>query len=170
MVDPKTQAAVELGAAFRRQAQGLRLKRDPQSQAHDELIKAADFIATQAERIKELERALSDVMAQVKGGRVRRVYADYYRIDDGEVRSRVEALLSAHPQAAPSLPADVTDAMVDRALMASVPGGSEVWCWLPQKDAWTPSDTAKDVMRCALKAALAPFADRVAGEEEIDHA
>ena len=49
---------------------------------------------------------------------------------------------------------EVTDAMVDAALHASVPGGSEVWVWLPQEDAFTPHQTARDVMRCALSAAL----------------
>lgn len=48
----------------------------------------------------------------------------------------------------------VDEAMVERALHARVPGGSEVWCWLPQKDAWTPHQTARDVMECALSAAL----------------
>ena len=48
----------------------------------------------------------------------------------------------------------VDEAMVERALHARVPGGSEVWCWLPQKDAWTPHQTARDVMECALNAAL----------------
>ena len=54
--------------------------------------------------------------------------------------------------AGPCPHSQVTDAMIDAALKASVPGGSEVWCWLPQKDAWTPSETARDVMRCALRA------------------
>lgn len=48
----------------------------------------------------------------------------------------------------------ISDKAVEAALKASVPGGSEVWCWLPQKDAWTPHETAKDVMRCALRDAI----------------
>jgi hypothetical protein len=48
----------------------------------------------------------------------------------------------------------MTDELVDAALNAQVPGGSQVWVWLPQKDAWTPSQTARDVMRCAIDAAL----------------
>ncbi|RWP29897.1 hypothetical protein [Mesorhizobium sp.] len=49
----------------------------------------------------------------------------------------------------------VTDAMVETALYARVPGGSQVWAWLPQEDAWTPHQTARDVMRCALEAVAA---------------
>jgi len=54
----------------------------------------------------------------------------------------------------------VSESMIDAALMARIPGGAEVWHWLPQKDAWTPHQTALDVMRCALEAALkdAPLA------------
>lgn len=48
----------------------------------------------------------------------------------------------------------VSDEMVERALMARVPGGSQVWVWLPQEDAYTPHQTARDVMRCALEAVL----------------
>ena len=49
--------------------------------------------------------------------------------------------------------------LVDVALKARVPGGSEVWVWLPQQDAFTPSETARDVMRCAIKAALEARSD-----------
>jgi hypothetical protein len=49
----------------------------------------------------------------------------------------------------------MADELVDAALNATVPGGSNVWVWLPQKDAWTPHQTARDVMRCAITAALA---------------
>ena len=52
--------------------------------------------------------------------------------------------------------AKVTEEMITAALYARVPGGAEVWCWLPQEDAFTPHQTARDVMRCALEAAL-PF-------------
>lgn len=55
---------------------------------------------------------------------------------------------------------EVTDAMVERALCARVPGGSQVWVWLPQADAWTPHQTARDVMRCALDAALSLAGDK----------
>lgn len=50
---------------------------------------------------------------------------------------------------------EVTEAQIDAALNARVPGGSNVWVWLPQKDAWTPHETAREVMRCAIGAALA---------------
>lgn len=46
------------------------------------------------------------------------------------------------------------EAMITAALDARVPGGAEVSAWLPQKDAFTPHQTARDVMACALKAAL----------------
>jgi hypothetical protein len=49
----------------------------------------------------------------------------------------------------------MADELVDAALNATVPGGSNVWVWLPQKDAWTPHQTARNVMRCAITAALA---------------
>lgn len=48
-----------------------------------------------------------------------------------------------------------TEAMIEAALHARVPGGSEVWAWLPQQDAWTPHEIARDVLRAALTAALA---------------
>lgn len=52
----------------------------------------------------------------------------------------------------------VVDAqMVERALRARVPGGAEVWWWLPQTDQPgnnTPHETARAVMRAALTAAL----------------
>lgn len=48
----------------------------------------------------------------------------------------------------------VSEAMVDKALNARVPGGSEVMAWLPMADAWTPHNTARDVMRAALSAIL----------------
>lgn len=51
-----------------------------------------------------------------------------------------------------------TEAMIDIALHAVVPGGAEVWCWLPQKDAWTPHETARDVMRAALRPVLRTLA------------
>lgn len=53
----------------------------------------------------------------------------------------------------------VTEAMVERALMARVPGGSEVWVWIAQDDAFKPSQTARDVIHAALKAALPPVAE-----------
>src|SRR5688572_25712870 len=46
------------------------------------------------------------------------------------------------------------EAAVEAALHAIVPGGAAVWCFLPQKDAWTPHETARDVMRVAILAAL----------------
>lgn len=49
---------------------------------------------------------------------------------------------------------EATDEMVDAALHAVVPGGAEVWCWLPSVDAWTPHDTAREVIRTAIRAAL----------------
>ncbi len=50
----------------------------------------------------------------------------------------------------------VDDATVDRALFAVVMGGAEVWNWLPQKDAHTPSKVAREVMRTAISAAMDP--------------
>lgn len=49
---------------------------------------------------------------------------------------------------------EVGDAMVERALHATVPGGGQVWCWLPSVDAWTPHETARSVMRAALQAVI----------------
>lgn len=51
---------------------------------------------------------------------------------------------------------DVTDEMIERALHAPVPGGSVVWVWLPQEDAWKPNQNSRDVIACALLAALNP--------------
>lgn len=53
----------------------------------------------------------------------------------------------------------VTEATVEAALHAHVPGGAEVWHWLPQTDADNtdlaqPHPTARNVMRAALEAAL----------------
>lgn len=48
----------------------------------------------------------------------------------------------------------VTPAMVDAALHAIVPGGAEVWVWLPQQDAFTPAPVAREVMEVAIRAAL----------------
>lgn len=48
----------------------------------------------------------------------------------------------------------VSDELIERALHATVPGGGQVWCWLPSVDAWTPHQTARNVMRAALEAAL----------------
>lgn len=69
--------------------------------------------------------------------------------------SRLAAALSTPPPPEPLSTEGVDDAMIERALHALVPGGAEVWCWLPQKDSFTPHETARDVMRCALEAALA---------------
>jgi len=56
----------------------------------------------------------------------------------------------------------VSEAMIERALHAPVPGGAEVWHWLPQTPLWStgfttaqPHQTAHNVMRAALEAALA---------------
>lgn len=81
----------------------------------------------------------------------------------GDLRALLSALELGRHLAKDALPGGEThpaarlhvdEAMVERALHARVPGGSEVWCWLPQKDAWTPHQTARDVMECALSAAL----------------
>lgn len=51
----------------------------------------------------------------------------------------------------------ITDAMVEAALHATVPGGAEVWAWLLQeKRKSAPHQTDYNVMRAALSAALAP--------------
>jgi hypothetical protein len=63
------------------------------------------------------------------------------------------AALASLPEA-PAVPVGVTDALIEKALHARVPGGSEVWHWLPQLDGWTPHETARDIIRCALEAAL----------------
>lgn len=60
----------------------------------------------------------------------------------------------------------VTDEMVEAALHAVVPGGAEVWNWLPQETAWEPHQTARDVMRAALTAALNASATPSIGEIE----
>jgi hypothetical protein len=73
---------------------------------------------------------------------------DKYTIDAGKI---VAAAIAPDERVRVA----VDDAMIDAALHARVPGGAEVWCWLPQQDAWTPHETARDVMRAALGAALA---------------
>jgi hypothetical protein len=60
----------------------------------------------------------------------------------------------------------ITDEMLDRALHARVPGGAEVWAFLPQKDAFTPSETARNVVRAAVEAAMRSSAPPVMGMEE----
>lgn len=50
----------------------------------------------------------------------------------------------------------VTEEMINKALHAVVPGGAEVWCWLPQVDGFTPHQTARDVIRSALEAVIVP--------------
>lgn len=67
------------------------------------------------------------------------------------------ARLSAAERRAPDAVA-VTPEMVSAALFAKVPGGAEVWHWLPQTAGNTPHQTAHNVMRCAIAAALAPSA------------
>src|SRR5205085_5223681 len=54
--------------------------------------------------------------------------------------------------------------LIDVALHARVPGGAEVWAWLPQQDAWTPHETARGVMRAALTAAIAALTSPVDGD------
>jgi hypothetical protein len=50
------------------------------------------------------------------------------------------------------------DALVEAALHARIPGGSEAWVWImPQTDAFAPSEHQRDIARCMVKAALAPF-------------
>jgi hypothetical protein len=41
-----------------------------------------------------------------------------------------------------------------RAMHTRVPGGSTVAAWLPQKDAWTPADTAWELLEIIVTAAL----------------
>jgi hypothetical protein len=67
------------------------------------------------------------------------------------------------------VPVGVTDALIEKALHARVPGGSEVWHWLPQLDGWTPHETARDIIRCALEAALqsSPPVKTAAVDEEV---
>lgn len=72
----------------------------------------------------------------------------------------VRARLTPPVVAQPTAEQVVTEAMIDAALQAPVPGGSNVWVWLPQKDAWTPHETARTVMRCALEAALPKAEDK----------
>lgn len=66
------------------------------------------------------------------------------------------SLIAAAPGMAAALQPteDELDALVEIALHARVPGGSEVWVWLPQADAFTPHETAREVMRSALKAVM----------------
>lgn len=49
---------------------------------------------------------------------------------------------------------NVSEAMIDKALAARVPGGSEVRAWLPMSDGWTSHQTARVVIRAALSAVL----------------
>lgn len=64
------------------------------------------------------------------------------------------ATLTAKLEAERAKSGVVTEDMVTAALNARVPGGAEVWNWLPQADAWTPHQTARDVIRAALEVAL----------------
>lgn len=52
-------------------------------------------------------------------------------------------------------PGEASAEMIEAALHARVPGGAEVWCFLPQQDAFTPHETARCVIECAINAALA---------------
>jgi hypothetical protein len=67
----------------------------------------------------------------------------------------------------------VTDALVDAALHARVPGGAEVWNFLPQKDAFNPHETARAVIRAALEMAFAMhqasrIAEGIVSEEVVE--
>lgn len=85
-------------------------------------------------------------------------HSDVHRGATGRIFAAISNRdLPEEPASAEGL-VEVTDAMIDRALHARVPGGAEVWVWLPQKDAWTPHETARDVMRAALTAALSASA------------
>ena len=44
----------------------------------------------------------------------------------------------------------VSELEIEAALYASVPGGATASCWLPQADAWTPHQTARDVLRAVI--------------------
>ncbi len=66
------------------------------------------------------------------------------------LQARIAALESAR-----------ADALEEAALHARVPGGAEVYHWLPtDKSAQNPHQTAKEVMRCALAAALPLTGDK----------
>ncbi|RWO06318.1 MAG: hypothetical protein EOS07_22025 [Mesorhizobium sp.] len=73
-------------------------------------------------------------------------------------------------EALAATPVAVTDAMIDAALYARVPGGSQAWAWLPQEDAWTPHQTARDVMRSALEAVALAAPVPVAVTDAMVHA
>ncbi len=66
------------------------------------------------------------------------------------------------------LPPKATPEMVEAALHAIVPGGAEVWVWLPQQDAFTPAPVAREVMEVAINAALTTLHGRV-GSLEASH-
>ncbi len=77
------------------------------------------------------------------------------------------------PVSQPPVPDErgVTDAMIEAALHARVPGGSNVMDWLPLANdehgrPSSPHQTARDVMRCALEAALASPSPGTDYEEE----
>lgn len=63
------------------------------------------------------------------------------------------------PHSGETLSAEQMERLIDAGLNARVPGGAEVTAWLPQKDAWTPHQTARDVMEAAIKAVLAARAE-----------
>lgn len=82
------------------------------------------------------------------------VEASHYA-DAPDEHEAAEAALAAHSAQAQPPAARVMDAMVERALYARVPGGAQVWHWLPDECGRHPHPTAYAIMRAALEAALA---------------
>jgi hypothetical protein len=63
--------------------------------------------------------------------------------------------LPISPNAVDAVPVgEVTEAMVDAALNARLPGGTPVLAYLPSEANWTPLERAREIVRCALSAAL----------------
>ena len=52
------------------------------------------------------------------------------------------------------LAADITDSMVDAALNARLSNGAPVLAYLPSSSRWEPDDRAKEIIFCAIQAAL----------------
>ena len=168
MTDPKTQAAVN--AALNTYHEAID-KGYPAHAAMDGAIRSA--LASQAERIKELEAKLGAVLAATTQDTAGRWIFDH--ADPEWLLTDAAAVLpdDAGPPAAPYLPADVVELVI---------AAREAW---EIAEGYGLEDEERNAFECLDKAleafsarvpyenepedaALAPFADRVAGEEEPD--
>ncbi len=101
-----------------------------------------DDLLEAASRIAELERERDEALSLAKRDELLRM--------NGQLRERAQsaeaALLALREKIG-----DV-EGMAKLVLNARVPGGSEVAAWLPQKDAWTPHQTALDICEAVATA------------------